>query len=277
LNQIKQDFKNRLAHLYTDEELNILFKMILSHLKGDDDLYSIDFTLNEEQLSSLANFTQKLIDKMPIQYVLEEADFYGLKFKVNKHVLIPRPETEELVNLIIKKHKNLQINILDIGTGSGCIPISLKKNLPNTSVSAIDISKGALEIAIHNSEISKAKVDFILDDALNLLPSKYSVFDVIVSNPPYITEHEKQQMDEQVLAHEPHLALFVKDENPLLFYDKIADFALTNLKKEGFLFFEINQVLGLETKNLLNKKGFSVEIIKDINNNDRIIVAQLLG
>lgn len=277
MKQLKQIFKNTLKHLYTDEELNIIFNMTIENIMGKNVLAAQEVIFTSSEKAVFEDKTQKLLLQIPIQYVLEEADFYGLKFKVNSSVLIPRPETEELVHLIVKKYKNQAINILDIGTGSGCIPISLQKNLPLAKNSAIDISDEALEVAKENAKINRVEVSFFKDDALNLLTSKYPVFDVIVSNPPYIAMSEKNEMENTVTAYEPHLALFVSDENPLIFYDKIGDFALTNLSKQGFLYFEINQALAEETKKLLKQKGFKAQIIKDINNNDRMISAQFLG
>lgn len=277
MKQLKQIFKNTLKHLYTDEELNIIFNMTIENIMGKNVLAAQEVIFTSSEKAVFEDKTQKLLLQIPIQYVLEEADFYGLKFKVNSSVLIPRPETEELVHLMVKKYKNQAINILDIGTGSGCIPISLQKNLPLAKNSAIDISDEALEVAKENAKINRVEVSFFKDDALNLLTSKYPVFDVIVSNPPYIAMSEKNEMENTVTAYEPHLALFVSDENPLIFYDKIGDFALTNLSKQGFLYFEINQALAEETKKLLEQKGFKAQIIKDINNNDRMISAQFLG
>ncbi len=277
MKQLKQIFKNTLKHLYTEEELNIIFNMTIENIMGKNVLAAQEVIFTSSEKAVFEDKTQKLLLQIPIQYVLEEADFYGLKFKVNSSVLIPRPETEELVHLIVKKYKNQAINILDIGTGSGCIPISLQKNLPLAKNSAIDISEEALEVAKENAKINRVEVSFFKDDALNLLTSKYPVFDVIVSNPPYIAMSEKNEMENTVTAYEPHLALFVSDENPLIFYDKIADFALTNLSKQGYLYFEINQALAEGTKKLLEQKGFKAQIIKDINNNDRMISAQFLG
>ncbi|TKB97561.1 peptide chain release factor N(5)-glutamine methyltransferase [Pedobacter cryophilus] len=251
--------------------------MMIENIIGRNDLVNQEVELSLTDKAAFEEKIQKLLLQIPIQYVLEEADFYGLKFKVNSSVLIPRPETEELVHLIIKNHKNQSLNILDIGTGSGCIPISLQRNLPLAHISAIDISEDALKVAKQNAQLNRVEVSFLKDDALNLLTSNYPVFDVIVSNPPYIAISEKSDMENTVIAYEPHLALFVSDENPLIFYDRIADFALTNLNKQGFLYFEINQALAEETKILLEQKGFKAQIIKDINNNDRMISAQFLG
>lgn len=277
MKHLKQNFKAALIHLYTNDEIEILFKMILESFFEQTYLFNLNNDLNLSQIDLFESYTQKLIQQIPIQYILGEAHFYGLKFKVNNHVLIPRSETEELVQLVIQHSKNKIINILDIGTGSGCIPIALKKNLPQAKISAIDISETALVLAKENAFLNRVEVDFFIDDALNLKSSKHILYDVIVSNPPYISVSEMVDMDNQVTKHEPHLALFVEDENPLIFYDKISDFALNNLKKEGFLFFEINQNLAFETQTLLSKKDFKADILKDINANDRIIKAQLLG
>ena len=251
--------------------------MILESIFEQEYLSNLKHELNLSQINLLKSYTQKLIQQIPIQYILGETYFYGLNFKVNEHVLIPRPETEELVQLVIQHSKNKTFQILDIGTGSGCIPIALKKNLSQAKISAIDISDDALEIAKQNALLNKVEIDFFIDDALNLNSLNHNFYDVIVSNPPYISISKMKDMDDQVTKHEPHLALFVDDENPLIFYDKISDFASTNLKKDGFLFFEINQDLAFETQTLLLKKGFKAEILKDINSNDRMIIAQLLG
>lgn len=269
MKQHQSYFNNQLQHLYSDEELKIIFKIILEVISNKDK--DIDLAL------FLEDCIRKLAINMPIQYVLEEAYFYGLFFKVNEHVLIPRPETEELVDLIVKQYKNQAVEILDIGTGSGCIPISLQKKLPLSKVSAIDISASALDLAEQNAALNRVEVNFLLDDALNLKSEKYPIFDVIVSNPPYIAISEKVKMDKNVTAFEPDLALFVSDENPLIFYKSIADFALSNLNKTGTLFFEINQNLAFETQEMLEIKGFKAELIKDINQNYRMIKAQLLG
>ena len=251
--------------------------MILESIFEQAHLSNLNHEFNLSQINLFEKYTQKLILQIPIQYGLGGAYFYGLKFKVNEHVLIPRPETEELVQLVIQHSKNKTFQILDIGTGSGCIPIALKKNLPQAKISAIDISDEALEIAKQNALLNKVEIDFFIDDALNLNSLNHNFYDVMVSNPPYISASKMKDMDDQVSKQEPHLALFVDDENPLIFYDKISDFALTNLKKDGFLFFEINQDLAFETQTFLLKKGFKAEILKDINLNDRMIIAQLLG
>jgi release factor glutamine methyltransferase len=271
----KTNFKSVLSHIYSPSEAGVLYNMIMEDF-GFQKAFT-DIELNEDQFKIYQIQLEKLKQEIPIQYVLAKADFYRLKFNVNKHVLIPRPETEELVHLIIADNKTkADLTIIDIGTGSGCIPIALKNNLPQAKVSAIDISIEALEIAKENAVLNKLEVDFFCDDALKMTTSNYPKFDVIVSNPPYIAVKEKEEMENQVLKHEPHLALFVEDENLLIFYDKISEFALTNLKSEGILYFEINQALSLETIKLIESKGFKAEIIKDLNDNDRMIRARLI-
>jgi release factor glutamine methyltransferase len=221
----------------------------------------------------------ELKKEKPIQYILGETEFYGLRFRVNENTLIPRPETEELVELIISDNqitKNTNsLTILDIGTGSGCIAISLAKNLSNAKVSAIDVSEKALEMAKKNAEINEVNVNFILADVLKIstLQEKY---DVIVSNPPYVRNLEKHEIKPNVLEFEPHLALFVEDDDALIFYRKIAELALKNVSENGKLYFEINQYLGKETVELLENLGFkNVKLIKDIYENDRMIFATI--
>jgi release factor glutamine methyltransferase len=274
--QINSHFHKSLETHYTHQEIKILYQMVVAFITQKSHQLEIQFTNAQQEI--LEHYTQQLKAGIPIQYVLGEAYFYRLKFKVNPNVLIPRPETEELVYLILEDAKDNKPNhILDIGTGSGCIPIALKKHLPKANVSAIDISENAIALAQENAALNKVEIDFKIADALNLSPTHFPKFDVIVSNPPYIALSEKAAMDDTVTKHEPHLALFVTDQNPLIFYDKIADFAKTNLQENGLLYFEINQALAQETATLLNQKGFTAQIIQDLNQNDRIIKAQLRG
>lgn len=276
MQQLKSHFFKSLEALYPPQELAVLYKMVIEFISKKNNTLVLD--LIQEEQEAFNNYINQLKKGIPIQYVLGEADFYQLKFKVNEHVLIPRPETEELVYLILQDAKiNQPKSILDIGTGSGCIPIALKKHLPNTAINAIDISENAIAVAKENALKNKVEIDFTIADALHLEPKNFQKFDVIVSNPPYIALSEMEDMEANVTKHEPHLALFVEDENPLIFYQKIADFALTNLQQNGVLYFEINQALAQETQKLLEQKGFITEIIKDINQNDRMIKAQLLG
>ena len=209
-----------------------------------------------------------LKENIPIQYILGEAEFYGLKFKVNEHTLIPRPETEELVEWILEHEFT---SVLDIGTGSGCIPIAVKKN-KNVEISAIDVSEPALLVAKENAKLNEVEINFSNQDILNT--DNLMRVDVIVSNPPYVLEKEKDLMLNNVLDNEPHLALFVSNENPLLFYKKIAELAYVSLSKNGLLFFEINESFGPEIIELLNYIGFvDIELKKDINEKDRMLKA----
>ncbi len=239
----------------------------------------------------------QILRGVPVQYVLGFAWFYGLKFKVNNSVLIPRPETEELVEWVLEtinalKNRDNPLKIIDIGTGSGCIPITLKIKNPSLEVSAVDISESALITASRNAARHNALIDFKRIDILNendWIPLMQNImarnalishFDIIISNPPYIPHAEKALMKDNVLSHEPHLALFVEDDNPLVFYEKIADFAIknadfnTNLKVKPLLFFECNEFNAHEVVAMLHKKGFeNVELKKDMSGKDRMIKA----
>jgi release factor glutamine methyltransferase len=236
-------------------------------------------SLCDGEEANLMDILNRLLNLEPMQYILGNAWFYGNKFKVTPATLIPRSETEELVELIINTiankegFKSSNPKILDIGTGSGCIAISLKLNLPNAQLFALDKSAEALIIAKQNAMELNAEIEFIEDDILNIIQIETSqVFDIIVSNPPYILENEKKNMNENILAFEPHEALFVANNSPLLFYEAIADFAKKHLKLNGYLFFEINQKFGNQTLEMLKEKGFTaIKLLKDINQNDRII------
>ena len=246
-----------------------------------------DFKITQETLNLLQSATKQLEQEVPLQYIIGKTEFYGLPFVVNKHVLIPRPETEELVAWVVSessgfktfntstKHttETKQLKNLDIGTGSGCIPISLKKQLPFAKISAIDISKEALGVAKKNAVLNNVDIHFILQDILKTVALDQH-YDIIISNPPYVRELEKKELKNNVLKNEPHVALFVENDNPLIFYAKIAELAKKYLNKNGLLFFEINQYLGTETIDLVNKKGLkNIQLKKDMFGNDRIIVA----
>jgi release factor glutamine methyltransferase len=274
-------FRSELADLYETGEIDSFIAYCFEEYLG---MHRASITLNKESTvseSELLKFSfavKYLKQQQPIQYIIGKADFYRLKLAVNEHVLIPRPETEELVDIIIKEfssNKEKKVTILDIGTGSGCIAIALKKHIPFSEIHALDVSKEALEVAKKNAQLNSTTIHF---HELNVLaiPENNSIsstkFDIIVSNPPYITLSEKETMHKNVTDHEPNLALFVKDYEPLLFYTHICKFALNALNKGGKLYFEINQQYGDETKQLLEQKGFTnVELIKDLNNNYRIV------
>ena len=239
----------------------------------------LNIDLSEEEETNLMDILERLLTHEPIQYILGNAWFYGNKFSVTPDVLIPRSETEELVELVIEKIKENYKNetatfqLIDIGTGSGCIAISLKLALPHWQVFGLDKSKNALAIAKQNAKSLNADVQFIEDDILNIQQGETTqFFDVIVSNPPYILEQEQLAMSKNVLNFEPLEALFVANDSPLIFYEAIANYAMQYLKKDGFLFFEINQVFGAETLKMLADKGFvDLALLKDINQNDRMI------
>jgi len=275
IQEFKRHFFSELSILFPETEIQSFFTILIEfklHLSRIQLALEHNFELDNDDFEFLQNALLKLKNQIPIQYIVGETAFYGLMFKVDKNVLIPRPETEELVELILQNHKNSNsLKILDVGTGSGCIAISLAKNLPNAEVSAIDISAEAINVAKNNAEFNQVTIDFIPANILTIekLPD---TFDVIVSNPPYVRELEKSQMQQNVLSNEPHIALFVKDENPLLFYDKIAELAKKHLTENGVLYFEINQYLGLETVELLKSKGFkNIELKKDIYGVDRMV------
>ncbi len=280
---IEQQFVNDLANLYDTNEVKHIYFLLLEHRKGwtktDYLLYRND-ALNEEDSAWLAAALQALKVAKPIQHILGHTWFMGMKLSVNDSVLIPRPETEELVDLIIREHRLDQqkpLHIIDIGTGSGAIAIALKKAFPSAIVYALDISKEALHVAKQNASNQSVDLAFINADILEwdsfFQPGQ--TFDIIVSNPPYITVDEQRNMHRNVLAYEPHLALFVAESAPLLFYEHIATFALEHLHTAGSLYFEINRRFGQEVCGLLRKKTFGeVRLHQDIQGADRIIHAK---
>ena len=272
-------FKQSLVRLYGTNEIEAITLMVINEITNLSKAQIKAFPEKEIATADngkLNNILQRLQTGEPIQYILGHTEFYGLPFKVNPSVLIPRPETEELVEWILNTVGTSQLttsNILDIGTGSGCIAISLKKNLPRATVSAIDISTKALEKAKQNADLNNVKIDFIHADILNIKSEiEIPKSDIIVSNPPYVTQHDKTQMHTNVTDFEPHTALFVPEDDPLLFYNAIADYALNNLSTNGLLFFEINENLGKQTVELLNSKHFkNIELRKDMSGRDRMI------
>lgn len=278
LKQYKTHFFDSLKNIQDEQEIESFFFILteyLHNLKRVDVALNSNFELSDEEVQKWNAILVDLQQEKPIQYITGEAWFYGLKFEVNENTLIPRPETEELVEWIIESQKSKvqsqKLEILDIGTGSGCIPISLKANLPQANVSAIDVSEKALEMSKRNAELNNVEVNFIQNNILEVGDLNQH-FDVIVSNPPYVRNLEKEEIKKNVLDYEPHLALFVEDTDALLFYRKIAQLALKNLSPNGLLFFEINQYLGKETVELLENIGFkNIELKKDMYGNDRMI------
>lgn len=281
LKTYKTLFTNSLSNIYPKDEINTFFFYLVEdylNLKRIDISLQPNFEIHNTQLELLNSALERLQKEEPIQYILGKTEFFGYPFYVDEHTLIPRPETEELVEWILnelKSEKKSTISILDIGTGSGCIPISLAKKLPNTTITAIDISNEALKVAKKNAMLNKVDISFMEFDILSSNKMQ-TQFDVIVSNPPYVRELEKKEIKNNVLYYEPHTALFVPDDNPLLFYNKIATFTQKHLSKNGLLFFEINQYLGEETVQMLKQKGFSSIILKkDGFGNDRMIKASI--
>ena len=278
LKQFRIHFFESLKGIHDENEVESFFFILteyLHNLKRIDLALNPSFEISEGEVQKWESIISELKTEKPIQYIIGETWFYDSKFYVNEHTLIPRPETEELVDWIFatekKNDKKEKLTILDIGTGTGCIPISLKKNLPQAEVSAIDVSEEALKVAQRNALENKVEINFILQNILETEDLKQQ-FDIIVSNPPYVRNMEKQEIKKNVLAFEPHLALFVEDNDALLFYRKIAQLALKSLTPNGLLFFEINQYLGKETVELLENLGFkNIELKKDIYGNDRMI------
>jgi release factor glutamine methyltransferase len=272
--------RKELAGIYSPEETESLIFLIFERLKGysrTQFLLAKDEELTKEELHRMNQILSRLKNHEPIQYILGETEFYGLTFKTTPEVLIPRPETEELVEWIIQENKLAKPIILDIGTGTGCIAISIQKNIPQSTVLACDISSTCLETARRNAELNSSDISVFEYDILNFIPEiGIPELDIIVSNPPYVRETEKLLMEKNVLDYEPELALFVPDENPLIFYAQIADFGIVHLKVGGRLYFEINEAFGKECSEMLQVKGYSEVILKkDINGKDRMIRAAL--
>lgn len=275
LSQLKIQFIKQLQDEYPAREIESFFNILADKYLGMTRLevaLAPELKLKEEQVDTFESALKRLKKHEPVQYITGKTEFFGLKFLVNKNVLIPRPETEEMVDWIIKDFEKAEnLKILDIGTGSGCIAISLAKNL-KAEVKAFDISEEALKTANKNVEINEAKVSFRKVDILKLekLEERY---DIIVSNPPYVREQEKEQMQKNVIDHEPKTALYVKNDNALIFYKKITELAKNSLDTGGVLYFEINQYLPEETKALVENFGFEAELKRDIFGNYRMLKA----
>tara|TARA_B110000261_G_C13080489_1_gene355722 strand:- start:117 stop:1001 length:885 start_codon:yes stop_codon:yes gene_type:complete len=285
LKEFKLLFSESLSETYPKKEIDSFFFILMEEklkLQRIDTVLNPDFLIDTATVVVLKIILKRLQKEEPIQYILGKTEFYGLPFLVDKNTLIPRPETEELVEWILSEIQKIQggnqktpLAILDIGTGTGCIPITLAKNTVNTVITAIDISAAALRVAKKNAVLNSVPINFIMQDILKTtqLPQKYNL---IVSNPPYVRELEKVEISANVLENEPHLALFVANKNPLVFYDKIADLAKQQLNENGMLFFEINQYLGKETVKMLEEKGFqNIQLKKDLSGNDRMLLCRL--
>jgi release factor glutamine methyltransferase len=277
IKEYRTQFIQALTPMYGEGEAESFFYLILEEkqqLKRIDLALHPDLEISEGEIVVWNSILEQLKLEIPIQYLLGKTSFYGLDFEVNENVLIPRPETEELVDWIIEENSKIErlknLKILDIGTGSGCIAISLAKNLPNAQVFAIDVSDKALATAQKNAERNEVEVTFIEQNILETMDLGQE-YDIIVSNPPYVRNLEKEEIKKNVLDNEPHLALFVEDNDALIFYRKIAELAQKNLSDSGQLYFEINQYLGKEMMSLLEELNFKdIELRKDIYGNDRM-------
>ncbi|MBO7468657.1 MAG: peptide chain release factor N(5)-glutamine methyltransferase [Bacteroidales bacterium] len=280
--ECRKYYASELETIYGSDEANALIMILLEHYFSLDRVkiaMNPELRLSESELLTLHFAVKELLTNKPVQYIIGETEFCGMRFFVDENVLIPRPETEEMVKKIASCRDKACLvptgcDILDIGTGSGCIAISLAKLLTDSKVTAVDVSEKALNVARKNAKANEVNVRFILDDILNpqnpeLIDNQY---DIIVSNPPYVCESEKSEMRANVLDYEPSSALFVSDNDPLIFYRKILEFAQKTLKSSGEVWFEINEKFGNEMKNLCLAKGFKdVEIIKDFRERDRIL------
>ena len=272
-----QKIKDTLSSSHSGGEIKNIIRIIFENLKN----YSqVDIIMNQDEVlnpfirEKVDLILKRLLNNEPIQYIFNEAYFQGFTLKVTPDTLIPRPETEELVDIIVKENTKSDLHILDIGTGSGAIAIALAKTLKFPVVDAIDISQSAIDIAGENEKALKVKINFMKKDILSVIPPTESSYDIIVSNPPYITNQEKSSMEPNVLDYEPHMALFVPDSDPLLFYKAITHFAIHALNPGGRIYFEINSLFGKETAKLLSDSGFiEVNVIKDMYGLDRFVSA----
>jgi len=281
MREIRKLISTGLSDLYPPREIESLFSVITKTVLNKDTLRHLadnDLVITNNQLQRVVEIISQLKTGKPIQYILGETTFYDCIFKVNGHVLIPRQETEELVDMIIRENRGIKGRIIDIGTGSGCIAVTLAKNLGGAEITGLDISPEAVEIARHNAILNNADVNFIVADIFNLPHGMLYPADIIVSNPPYVRESEKEKMHRNVVNFEPHTALFVSDSDPLVHYRKIIEISDTVLVPGGKIYFEINESLGYLFEELMCNHGFkNVEIIKDLNNKDRFVKGTFNG
>ena len=271
LRSLRELYRDILGSMYEVEEIDALWRYSLKdklNIKAEQ-IKLEQPVLTESNLNTIIPVLERLATGEPYQYIIGQVEFYGCKLKVDKRVLIPRPETEELCELVLRENDTAKpLNVIDLGTGSGCIPIALAKN-SQWSVTALEVDQGAVDLALGNAVANFASVEFITDDLLQI--SKLDdTYNIIVSNPPYIAEKEADTIKENVLVHEPHLALFIADEDPLLFYRKMLDIGQQSLEKDGKCYFEFNEKYGAEMRELMAQKGYSdIRIIKDLSGKDR--------
>lgn len=274
MQQTIQYLRQKLLPVYgpgeTESLMGIIFQQLLCYGKNELILKARE-TLDPVVVSKIVQVAERLVKQEPIQYIFGETTFYGLTFKVNPSVLIPRNETEELVELILKDHTDAPIRVLDLGTGSGCIPVALKKHRPRFEVFACDVSEEALNVAISNARLHNIAINFFTDDILSDRDLPGGMFDIWVSNPPYVLDKERALMAPNVLEHEPALALFVPDTDPLLFYRVITLKAKNQLATGGKLYFEINEQYGKEVCALMETEGFVANVFPDIHGKTRMV------
>jgi len=279
IKEIIEKYRKQLLLLYPIEEAESIINLVMEEILGYDQtklFLNLDKAIDQGKLMRLESVLRDLKRNKPVQYVLEVGHFFDLDLFVNEHVLIPRQETEELVKWIIDDCKGQQnLKILDVGTGSGCIAVALKKNLPDAEITAIDVSNEAIDVAKENAEQHKVEINIKQVDILNTKDwDSFDKFDLIVSNPPYVTESERSKLHKNVIAYEPHTALFVSDNDPLIFYKAIIEFSKSYLAPEGRVYFEINEKHAQEIKELCSMNGFGeVEVKQDMNGKDRMVKA----
>ncbi|MFA5620429.1 MAG: peptide chain release factor N(5)-glutamine methyltransferase [Weeksellaceae bacterium] len=276
LADLRKLFRDELKTIYSSSESDILFfRLAEKIIRKPESMLRLaleeEWPEFEERKNLFLLYLLELKKHKPFQYVIGETEFYGMKFFVNENVLIPRPETEELIEWILNDASNSQLKIIDIGTGSGCIPVVLKKQMPAAEIYALDFSEKALNLAKINADYHQTEIHFLQDDFLNMHFDSLPEFDIIVSNPPYISENEKSGMDANVVKFEPHAALFVPDDHVLIFYERIIEFAQQKLKSNGNIYVEINQNLAHETEELFQNNFKNTVLKKDISGNFRMI------
>ncbi|MBI1288105.1 MAG: peptide chain release factor N(5)-glutamine methyltransferase [Flavobacteriales bacterium] len=276
LRSLRNLYRDVLGSMYETEEVDALWKYSLEDkLSIRTDSKNVDAPiLTESNLNIIIPVLERLATGEPYQYIIGEVEFYGCKLKVDKRVLIPRPETEELCELVLRENDTTRpLNVIDLGTGSGCIPIALKSKAPAWQVSAVEVDQGALSLAKQNATLNSNDINFQQFNLLSTVNRLPSIYSIIVSNPPYIAEKEADTIKENVLVHEPHLALFIPDTDPLLFYRKMLDIGQQSLEKGGRFYFEFNEKYGAEMQELMAQKGYSdIRMIKDLSGKDRFAV-----
>lgn len=276
IRSLRELFRKHLADMYEVEEVDALCRWTLQDKLGlDERRTDVDaHIITESNLNLVIPVLDRLITGEPYQYIIGEVEFFGCQLKVDKRVLIPRPETEELCELVLRENDTTKpLNVKDLGTGSGCIPIAIKSKAPSWNVSAVDVSEEALSLATENATRNQVEINFRQLDLLSTVNQQLSTVNLIISNPPYIAEKEAVEIHENVLVYEPHLALFIPDEDPLLFYRKILDIGQTALENGGKCYFEINEKYGSKLAELMAQKGYSdIRIVKDMSGKDRFAV-----